>query len=305
MKGDDFAASSYIEMRFSVPISQWAGAPNFAGQNDVEYSFNNSATTATNTTAFGYGPQGFATQSFAPSGITQVVKTVRFLTRIQPTDVISLQINDGVGGWTSFGERAFGFTSNNAGTVYYGAHINIANSTDVEVNFYSQAIVGLSWASLAGMPWRVVKSRAGVAVGFGLATDTNSGLITKERNGTHSSTLTMNGSGGTSASIDIKLARVGNYVSAYIPLFNATSGTSSDRFTLNTALPTWARPNFSQTLSQGSTRNNASVDGNISAFVVPASGIFLMFRNMGGSLYTNTASAGLAGDTVLTWYVGP
>lgn len=187
--GTSMAASAGTEIRFTVPINEFAGAPNFAGQNDVEYGFNTSGITAagtSNTTAFGYGPAGAAIGSIAsttPTGASSTSFTVRFLTPIQATDSLSIEINDGFG-WIPVSGM---FVWNVQGAARYGVRlIAPANSTDVVVSFAnggagatggSYAASGEAWSVFSAFRWRVVKSRAGVAQAFGLATATQSGLV--------------------------------------------------------------------------------------------------------------------------------
>lgn len=165
-----------VELDFEVSVNELAGAPNYAGSNDVEYAFNSSTSTSTDTTSFGYGPQGIALASFAPSGTSAVSKRVRLLTPIQTGETLDVQLNNG-SGWFSSGSSLTGFASNDAGTTFYGIDLITVNTTDVDVRFYSQAFTGQAWSGLSTWRWRVVKARAGAAVGFGAATQDRLGLV--------------------------------------------------------------------------------------------------------------------------------
>lgn len=162
-----------------VPISQWAGSGTVQlAQNDVEYAFNTStSTTASDTTSFGYGPGGAAIQ-----GITATLtRRVRFQSPIQPGDAFTLEVSpDG----SRFVPVSQGLTDGSTysivqyqrqGSTLYGAgNFNVITATDVDVTFaqYSQPNGATFGAAGAGWPgnvrWRVRKSSAGAAVGFGL-----------------------------------------------------------------------------------------------------------------------------------------
>lgn len=177
-----------ITIRVAVPISQWAGATNYAGQNDVEYAYNTGTWDSTDSTSFGYGPAG-GTISGALS--TNRSKTVRFQTPIQVTDLLVLEFDfGGTGRWTTVGSASSGgapivtFQFQNSAT--YGASLRqSAVATDILVIFgqyqfpsgatYSAA--GDSWNNIAGTKWRVRKIAGGQAVGFGAATQTSMGLV--------------------------------------------------------------------------------------------------------------------------------
>jgi hypothetical protein len=179
INGTDVAATNdYINVRFSIPIAEWAGAPNYAGSNDVQYAFNSSLTTATDTTSFGYGPQGVAFQSFAPSGTTEVTKRVRFPYPVQVGETPELIVVEN-SKWISAAERGLGFGQNDAGTTRYGYQVVpvSGSTTDFDVNFFSQAFVGAAWSSFTGLNWFLKVGKAGAAVGFGAATTTASGLV--------------------------------------------------------------------------------------------------------------------------------
>lgn len=171
------ASGTICEIYARVPIAEWAGAPNYAGQNDVEYAYNSSTSTTSDTTSFAYGPAGVPVYSFAPGGTSAVTKRVRFQTTAQVGETYNVEINNGTGGWFSLGSSLSGFASNDAGTAYYGIDIVPVNSTDVDVRFYSQAFIGVNWSVVSSWKWRVVKTKAGAAVGFGKATQNSLGLV--------------------------------------------------------------------------------------------------------------------------------
>lgn len=171
-----WASGDLLSLKATIPIAEWAGSGvvNLA-QNDVEYAWNSSTTTSDDTTSFGYGSVGIATASFAPSGTTAVAKRVRFQTAIQDTDFLTLELYYG-SKWIPIADTPFAFAYNGAGDTIFGAMFVGVNSTDVDVKFFSKGNSGTSWASVGGK-WRVRKTSAGAAVGFGAATTTSSGLV--------------------------------------------------------------------------------------------------------------------------------
>jgi hypothetical protein len=177
--GADVPANSQIQFEFTVPIAEWASsALNLGPGAQVEYVFNNSATTANDTSSFGYGPAGFAIQNFAPSGTTPVTKRVQFQYPIQTTDQIVLEVQDPTTGvWIAFSDRFGAFSTNDANTTFQGQAIAQVASNQVNVAFYSATVGGGSWASINTWKWRVKKFTPSAPVGFGLAgTDGSSGL---------------------------------------------------------------------------------------------------------------------------------
>lgn len=173
------ARAIQFEGVLSIPIAEWAGSGTVQlAQNDVEWAWNSSTSTTSDTTSFGYGPQGVSVQSFAPSGTNAVSKRVRFQTPIQSSDVLTLEIQDGSGLWVPYANRSFGYASNEAATVLIGANINVINSTDVDVNFYSRYSWLSAWSAVSTFKWRLRKSSAGAAVGFGIVQPgVSSGLV--------------------------------------------------------------------------------------------------------------------------------
>lgn len=190
-----------VTFEVKLPISEWAGngTVNLA-QNDVEYAYNTNVSDAADTTSFGYGPAG---TPFPGSTFTAARnKTVRFQTPISSTDVITLEIQPlgaGPDGWvplvgdgTAAATNIQGLKLQNA--TYYGAGIHsIASSTDVIVRLgqyayasgATYAAAGSNWDTTSdNFRWRLKKSSGGIAVGFGTATSTASGLIPSYVKGT-------------------------------------------------------------------------------------------------------------------------
>lgn len=68
---------------------------------------------------------------------------------------------------------------------------------------------------------------------------------------TFSSTATWDGSGATSSSQTVEVYRVGKIVHVLLPIYTASTGTNSSTLTLDTALPTWARPSTGDAVAVG------------------------------------------------------
>jgi hypothetical protein len=217
---------SQFSYHLFVPVAEWAGngTVNLA-QNDVEYVYNTDTSGSSNTTAFGYGPQGAL---FSGSG--GISKRVRFSTPIQPTDTIWIEINEdtsGTGTWKQDGGSILIIGRNTQNGTNYGMWTTAGvNATDVDVFFgeYRQqgatfGGVGSAWSGITDRRWRVVKAKAGTAVGFGLATTTSAGIVNPYTqgsgvvySGTWSPTAT-NFTGASAVSITgAKFLRVGNIV---------------------------------------------------------------------------------------------
>jgi hypothetical protein len=175
-----------------IPINEWAGSGTVnLAQNDVEYASNSSATDASDTTSFAYGPSG----SVGVIGVTTLTATrtkrVRFLTPIQATDSIVVEFQDNAnGGWVPVSAFRYGMIYTEQNTGSYGSGIQQVNSTDVDVKFGQYAYAngatfgaaGVNWSGAVGTlslkAWRVKKISGGNAVGFGLAdTSGNAGLV--------------------------------------------------------------------------------------------------------------------------------
>lgn len=207
----------------TVPIAEWAGSGTVnVAQNDVEYAYNSSATTANDSTSFGYGPDGVLFQSFAPAATSYVQKRVRFQTPIQATDSLELEVlGSGLSTWTRLTDRFVGYHTNDAGTAYYGAKVLGVSgvSTDVDVLFFSKVEAVNAWSAVNTFKWRVKKVSGGQAVGFGLATTEGvAGLVNPYStngvvySGTYTPTLTAAANCSALVLNGAQYQRVGNIV---------------------------------------------------------------------------------------------
>jgi hypothetical protein len=177
-----FASGDVIHANFTVPIAEWAGSGTLnVAQNDVEYAWNSTATatTGTYTSNKGYGPAGTAILAYSLTGTNAAIYECDFPTSIQSTDRIDLEVDDGSGRWMPYTTRIGGVSANDAGTTQYGAYVTVTGATTVRVNFLSAPIPGAAWSLFTGSSsrWRVVKSKAGQAVGFGNVAQSSAGLV--------------------------------------------------------------------------------------------------------------------------------
>lgn len=191
LRTEDFNVARAVELYFYVqfPLSQWSGSGTVnLAQNDVEYASNSSSTDAADTTSFVYGPGG-STGIFGTTALTATrAKRVRFQTPIQPTDVISIEILDVTNNlWLPHNAHVNGsFAYHIQNTTEYGIALDIVNTTDVDVLFQryvfssgaSFGAAGAAWNALSSsLKWRLKKTSAGAAVGFGKATQSSLGLV--------------------------------------------------------------------------------------------------------------------------------
>ena len=178
-------ANSSYGFEATIPIAEWAGSGTVQlAQNDVEFSSNSNATNAVSDgSSFAYGPAG----SLIPNGAvgTAYDRTIRFQTPLQASDVLSVEVDQGMGLWVPVDRRLTAWVRQ--GSLGYGIYIEATTSTTVTVSFGSggfrssnatYAANGEAWSVVSGWKWRVRKSSAGAAVGFGIvAPGVSSGLV--------------------------------------------------------------------------------------------------------------------------------
>lgn len=190
-----FDSGDRLSFTLEFYVSEWSGSANYAGQNDVEYAYNDDTTISDNSSAFAYGPSGVSIGSFT-SNVTgnDTLKRVRFKTPIQVTDLVSVQVSrDGGITWNDFASQLPRSVLN---TARYGMTITTVSTTDIDVRFGKAGagsgntaahgdVNGDPWSNYTSFKWRAVKARAGAAVGFSIAgDDTSNGLTTKNITGT-------------------------------------------------------------------------------------------------------------------------
>jgi hypothetical protein len=239
---------------------------------------------------------------------------VQFLTPIQSTDKIYVEVSDDRVSWVEAGSRFPGINENatdygifvrpDVGTGSLQAGVTFGQYSDM----FGKTTVGgagRAWSSFGGAYyWRVVKAKSGQAVGFGKNSDGSLSLVNRY-DGTTSSTFTFNGSGGTSSSKTIAHTRIGDWVTIHLPATSATTGTSSTRIASNTAIPASYRPlTASQAFVVQEIINNAAVVAAVGYGVITSTGIIEIYRDATATAFTNAANGGTNRNQVFTYYVG-
>lgn len=300
----DIVASEGITCEFTIPINEWAGSGNAnLGQNDVEYAWNSDTTNAdTTASGFSYGPSGAAFGSYNATRS----KGVRFLSPRQDTDDYTLEIlNENT--WIDAADSFFASFSNTLGMCI--SRPSSGNANDVEVVFGSAGYNGQpgaaasTWSTPAGSPtlyrWRVKKTSGGAVVGYGRATATASGLVSREFQATHATTFRGNAGGSNSASVNIDVSRVGRTVTLVIPATTAVVPTTASTILIsNTMLPTWARPLTLVNTVHISYNNGAYVESVMGLLNVTTAGRIDFYRSINAPAFTNSANAGWYDTTI-------
>ena len=180
------ATLSFVNIR--VEISQWAGSGTLnTGANDVEYAYNTGTnTTGNDTTSFGYGPSGGKFRAQTAS----LKRRVQWLTPIQKDEEISIEFFEADQHWTPLEYTQYVSANVTQGTTRFGMYLEGVSTTQTDVVFgtkrvsnntaYDNDATASNWSAIANtdsFKWRAVKRKKGVAVGFGLATETVSGLV--------------------------------------------------------------------------------------------------------------------------------
>lgn len=293
------ATGTLLNVWASVPIAEFAGngTVNLGPGAQVEYAYNSSTSTTSDTTSFASGPQGANIVVYSASGTTSVVKRIRFQYPIQADDIIVLENDGGTSAvrWFSFAERLGGYSANDAGSTAYGYVLVPVNATDVDVNFYSAASPGVSWSSFTTFRWRVRKAKASAPVGFGLALSNQSGLVSGEEFGTFTASLT----GCTTVpTVTAQFARVGRLVSIHVPTLTGTSNTTAATIT---GMPSTIFPVTQQRMPSETT--NAGTVGN-GLWEIGTGGVITLFATVAGGAFTNSGTKGTSQSVTITYIIG-
>lgn len=175
------------------------------------------------------------------------------------------------------------------------------------------AIAGSKIVTATGSVSGVVDTNAQTFAGAktftnGIALGAGTDILITYVVGSTASTFTWNGTGspGTSASITLRVTRVGDWVTLYLPSTTATTGTTSTTLTSNTALGTSFRP---ATLSQYAVvpiLNNGGVNPATPGLLrVTTGGLVSIFKDSSLSgAFTNTSVSGTDQSFTFTYYVG-
>ena len=102
-----------------------------------------------------------------------------------------------------------------------------------------------TWAGIdAGTRWRVVKSKSGQAVGFGLASGGSSGLIPYYRSESLATAAAITGGSGTGGTANIWATRVGDLVTLRLKITTGTTPSTANVELAAGTLPTWVLPAY-------------------------------------------------------------
>lgn len=272
-----FGAGDSIAATWSVPLTRLAGQGVLnTGAADVEYAYNSSTSTSTDTTNFAYGPAGALLT--AHSGCN---KRVRFTTPHRDGDVVVVQFREGLTGpWLDLGQFVKSDASGIDSLTYqsatgFGAGVSMVSgsTTDFDLrmsNYAQQAAAsyggaGLPWSGYTTVYWRLKKTRAGAVVGFGAASATQSGLVPAYETGT----LSLSGSGSFTGGT-LYYTRVGNLVT--LAIGSITHASAAGVSSAAGLLPASLRPQAGFVNNLGvitgspasATRMEVSSDGSIS-----------------------------------------
>ena len=267
-----WAASDQLFFSAIIPIAQWAGSGTVQlAQNDVEYAWNSdpgttAGTTYSNSTYYGYGPNGTlipVINSTTTTGESKTVYTVQFQTPVQTGDQVVVELNDG-NGWFNSAQR-FPPVTNNAAS--YGVLLVAVNNTTYRVAFgnagytpagaTTYAAAGGPWNNVTTWRWRVRKSSAGAAVGFGIATQTSAGLVNPYTvgsgviySGFYTPTLSAVTGGAAGTPAQAQYVRIGQVV-IVSGTISAFSFTALSNVEFNLTLPITRSANFTARSNAG------------------------------------------------------
>lgn len=222
---DIFSSNEYATVQFQVPISEWAGSSVNLNTAKAEYAFNTDTSDANDTTNFGYGPQGTQGNYAFTSNR---VKRVKFLSTIQPTDKIVLELSEDRIHWAP--HPAFMTSSNSIYDNYAsntGVSIRTFSDTDKVDVFWGEHRTGTTDWSAETFYWRVVKYPGVIQ------------SATPYYQKIQTISLDNNYTGG-----EILVARTGNIVT----ITGKSAGTHTSASSASSSsglLPSWARPSAS------------------------------------------------------------
>ena len=183
-----------LQGEFTVPIAEWAGSGTVnLGANDYEVAYTTGSWDA-DSTATAYGWTG-ATIS-GDFATTFRSKTVTWQTPIQNGEEVVLWMKPTAGPWqpaafiqsgNNISLQPFNYTTGTGGAESFGFSVVNTSTTTTRVNFgrygsANMAGAARGWNSdFLNYQWAVVKGKIGSAVGFSLATATESGLVKANR----------------------------------------------------------------------------------------------------------------------------
>jgi hypothetical protein len=180
------AAGDTIQIDMKVPITGWSSNTTMADRAVEEFAFNTAATTAaggSDTSSFGYGPNGTLFNAFASTTTTTSYTTLRcrFTTPIQATDTVVFEILDTVSNkWFPLGQNgSLAIPLTIIVSAAYGITLTAVSgsNTDIDVKFGNAGrypsgatigSAGQAWNDLSSgnFKWRVRKVSGGAQVGY-------------------------------------------------------------------------------------------------------------------------------------------
>lgn len=251
-----WATGDVLSIEFDAKVSQWSSNVTMADRAVEEFASNSSATDASDTTSFVYGPAG-STGVFGTTALTAArSKRVRFTSPIQPTDALILQVQRAGGAWVDVSASASRgglnvFTVQNGVTYGLGLDIVLINNTDIDVTFGTYAYasgtygaVGTAWNAgdfVSSYRWRVRKVSGSGQIGYPIA---SSNIIYQE-------TLNIITAATTISATPTNVVNICNSASAFTisisPISSAPNGTVLKFKNIGTGLVT-LDPNASETI---------------------------------------------------------
>jgi hypothetical protein len=237
-----FASGDTINISFQVPIAEWAGngTVNLGAGAQVEYASCAITSDADNSTTI-YGPAGSLFPT-VPLSVPRIA-TVTWQTPRQESDVFFLEIaSSSTAGWLPVeANQAGSFAYITQNGVEYGAYLSHTSSTTTRVLFNRYAIptgatygaAGSNWSAATNYRWRLRKVSPSSPVGFGLATQTASGLISAEYASAEGDLGTITIGAGTWTTIDSKKyrwVRNGKQVTLWYRLESTTAAVTLTTF---------------------------------------------------------------------------
>lgn len=143
------------------------------------------------------------------------------------------------------------------------------------------------------------------ALGVATATSVNFGVTALSYYGetTQAATFAWNGSGGNTGSITMTVIRIGSICTVMIPALSATTGTSSDTLTADTALPVGYRPATAAAVyAVGIKDNSVNQLAQVGLLSISTAGIVTLSK-AGGSAFVNSTASGTPGRYSFTFTV--
>lgn len=256
----------FVSYIIELPIAEWAGSSAYLSQAQPEYVYNTSTASTNDATSFGYGPQG----NLVGSITSEIIRRVRFLTPIQATDNIVVEVDPGgEGNFYPVAQSAIASSSGSALIAPYQIQNGVSygmgyvrkvsgSSTDVDIGFgayrypsgATYGAAGSAWSGLANARWRVVKipgqisaSAATLPSGMTPSQATALGYYIYSHgttyNGGNAPTVAYNGGGGSLSSVDL---------ADFIP-YQMSNGTWRMKFNIVVTVTSTSRTGLSLTVA--------------------------------------------------------